>query len=77
MAHYRWRVCCMTDERWEYVEQEAAPTECPVDSGHTIDLDSIAALDVVMPDVVVRSPNGTDYRLTVDNDGNLGTEEVP
>jgi len=37
---YRYRIRCITDDKYEYVEQvfaEAVPTACPVNGAHTID----------------------------------------
>lgn len=37
----RFRIYCNTDSQYEYVWGKHYPTECPVDSGHSVDLDKV------------------------------------
>lgn len=40
----KWRVYCVTDNRWEFVWQVDAPTVCPIDADHTVRAQSISPL---------------------------------
>lgn len=40
----RYRIYCKTDEKFEFVDSETTPTECPANSGHEIDSDGIVII---------------------------------
>ena len=46
---FKFKVYCETDQKWEHIlkEVDEAPTQCPVDSNHTITTDSGAIEEVV------------------------------
>lgn len=41
MSSY-YRIFCETDEKWEYVFSVSEPTECPTDSNHTVNPNSVS-----------------------------------
>jgi len=43
---YKYRIKCTTDNKYEYSWGEAAPTTCPVNTGHTIDTSDIVVVQV-------------------------------
>lgn len=44
MSHYRWRIWCNADSRWEEVTSDTVPTTCPTNAGHTVNLNSASKL---------------------------------
>jgi hypothetical protein len=59
MKVYQYRVYCETDAKWEYIwldETVAAPTTCPVNSGHTITSSSVAIHSKSGPDLQTLKP---------------------
>jgi len=42
---YKYRLYCTTDEKWEYIWAENAPTTCPTNVSHTVNSNSIGALE--------------------------------
>jgi len=55
MKLYQYKLFCETSNKWEYIwknSTEAAPTACPVDTAHTIDLNSIV-IDQTIQDLHV------------------------
>lgn len=39
---YKWSIYCTTDGQDEYIWQENAPTTCPVNGGHTVNLNRVS-----------------------------------
>jgi hypothetical protein len=44
---YRWRVRCVTDNKFEYIWSETEPTGCPIDTGHIIDATKTAVVNKI------------------------------
>jgi len=72
MALKRWKIICSVDGHVE-TTSEIAPTVCPVNAAHTIG-DVTYTGEVAA--VVVKSPNGTLWDITVDDAGVLDPQEV-
>jgi len=47
-----WRLWCVTEQAWVYTQSESEPTECPNDSGHTIDPNLTVIESSVMGDTL-------------------------
>ena len=67
---YKWRVFCVTDNKYEYVwldENQGQPTVCPVNTAHTINASLNRIVEVRNPDVIELkeedTPTGGHYAL--------------
>jgi hypothetical protein len=49
---YLWRVWCITEGQYVTTVQATAPTECPNDSGHSIDSTQTAIIDTLFTDII-------------------------
>jgi hypothetical protein len=38
----KWRIYCITDNKWEYIWNNSSPTVCPIDANHTVNDNSIS-----------------------------------
>lgn len=59
MKIFKYKIYCETDAKWEYVwldENQAAPTTCPTDSGHTVTSNSVSISELVGPDIQTLRP---------------------
>lgn len=54
---YKYRIYCDTESAWKYIYGTDAPTTCPTNTAHTVDLDSVAIVQKISPDeVTVKQP---------------------
>jgi hypothetical protein len=47
---YKYRIKCTTDDKYEYVwldDAATAPTTCPIDTGHAVDVSSVSIVDTL------------------------------
>ena len=83
---YKYRVWCDTDSKWEYVwrdENEAVPSLCPVNTGHTIDTAKTSIVEQSSTNVVKvqeeEIPTGGHFATTtikIDVDATTGWKET-
>jgi hypothetical protein len=63
---YKWRIRCVTDDKFEYVWNETEPTVCPTNESHTIDPDVTCVMDIVEPNLIKikeeTTPTGGNFR---------------
>lgn len=53
----KYQIYCITEATWKTVWAEEAPTVCPTDSAHTVNLDSVAIINTVNSlEVTVKQP---------------------
>ena len=43
----KYRIYCTTASQWEYIWDTSAPTTCPVDGGHTVNVNSVSELTCI------------------------------
>jgi len=78
MSVSKYRILCTTDSKQETVWGTAAPTVCPANAGHSVDLDSVAIVDSVSPVVRVTEIDSllSDTAPTVNTSGLVITTDV-
>lgn len=64
LAIYQWRIYCATEDTWKYVWSETAPTTCPTDTAHTVNLDSISDINVLSTQTIKVDATGTPPNAT-------------
>lgn len=73
MGFKRYRVYCETDNQYEYVISNAPPTECPIDSGHTLRSGSTCCMGEI--EVIAASETAA-VALTLDEQKQLRLKEI-
>lgn len=61
---YEWRIYCTTENTWKYVWGPTAPTTCPTDTAHSVNLDSISDINVLSTQTVKIDTSGTPANAT-------------
>lgn len=60
MSFNRWRIWCNVDQRWEEVTSTTAPTVCPTNVGHSVNINSVSKLYKIQNhDKVMMGDSGT------------------
>ena len=49
---YKYRIYCNTDNKWEYVWSETAPTTCPTNTAHSVNSTSVSVVETSSTSVV-------------------------
>ncbi len=57
----KYKIWCVTDQKWEEVISSTTPTECPIDSLHTVDSNS-----AVIIEKEIKKLDGSPENLTLD-----------
>ena len=88
MAKFKYRLWCNTENAYVYVWADSVPSECPNDSGHTINDNKTAIIQTVDeyklgsdggPTLTLVSPDGLlEQKVSLNNDGtlNIGTDSI-
>lgn len=60
----KWRIYCQSDNKWEYRWDSVELTVCPVNSGHTVNIDSSSELEtIIMPVFKTVTSADSPYRM--------------
>lgn len=59
----KYRIYCTTENKWEYVTSLTEPSECPTDSNHTIDSNSITVVETGIIDSTAEITDSTEQTI--------------
>ena len=62
---YKYRIYCATESKWKYTWNTSPPTECPINAGHTIHINSISREDKIMISSITASMSP--YQLAINS----------